>query len=177
MNDAATRVAFTASDVDASGRSLRSRSGGIRCDPPADRISTPPTKREHASCGRNRSIVHDEAGFARPRVVYCPANVPRGIRAPTLLEIHGGPEVEFGNTFFQEMQMLAGRGYNVVFANPRGSVGYGYRYTAALAKNWGDPMFRDEMAVMDAVAKRPDVDTASTRRDERKLRRLRGGYG
>jgi dipeptidyl aminopeptidase/acylaminoacyl peptidase len=101
--------------------------------------------------------VRDEQGFP-VHAWFLPANVPRGTRAPTLLEIHGGPSTEFGNSFFQEMQLLAGRGYNVVYADPRGSVGFGYPFSKALAKNWGDPMFRDEMAVIAAVAKRPDVD-------------------
>jgi dipeptidyl aminopeptidase/acylaminoacyl peptidase len=102
--------------------------------------------------------VRNDEGFP-VQAWFLPANVPRGTRAPTLLEIHGGPSSGFGNSFFHELQLLAGRGYNVVYANPRGSVGYGYPFAKALAKNWGDPMFRDEMAVIDAVAKRPDVDS------------------
>ena len=113
--------------------------------------------------------VRDEQGFV-VHGWFLPANVARGTRAPTLLEIHGGPETEFGNSFFQEMQLLAGRGYNVVFANPRGSVGYGYPFEAALNKSWGDPMFRDEMAIVDAVARRPDVDP-------QRLGVLGGSYG
>ena len=113
--------------------------------------------------------VRDEAGYA-VHAWFIHAAVPRGARAPTLLEIHGGPSVEFGNTFFHEMQMLAGRGYNVVFADPRGSVGFGYPFAAALAKDWGAPMFRDEMAVIDAVARRPDVDP-------HRLGVLGGSYG
>ncbi|MBV9408102.1 MAG: S9 family peptidase, partial [Candidatus Eremiobacteraeota bacterium] len=113
--------------------------------------------------------VRDEEGFP-VQAWFLPANVPRGTRAPTLLEIHGGPSSLFGNSFFHEIQMLAGRGYNVVYAHPRGSVGYGYAFEAALSKDWGDPMFRDEMAVVDAVAKRPEVD--STR-----LGVLGGSYG
>jgi dipeptidyl aminopeptidase/acylaminoacyl peptidase len=113
--------------------------------------------------------VRDEQGFV-VHGWFLPANVARGTRAPTLLEIHGGPETEFGNSFFQEMQLLAGRGYNVVFANPRGSVGYGYPFEAALNRSWGDPMFRDEMAIVDAVARRPDVDP-------QRLGVLGGSYG
>jgi dipeptidyl aminopeptidase/acylaminoacyl peptidase len=113
--------------------------------------------------------VRDEQGLT-VHAWFLPANVPPGTRAPTLLEIHGGPATEFGNSFFQEMQLLAGRGYNVVYANPRGSVGFGYPFEAALNKSWGDPMFRDEMAVLDAVARRPDVDP-------HRLGVLGGSYG
>lgn len=155
MNSAGTRIAYVASDAThpaevyvrdlASGdsRRLTNLNGAYVA---SVRIAKP-----------QPFIVHDEAGFP-VYAWFIPAAVAQGTRAPTLLEIHGGPGAEFGNSFFQEMQMLAGRGYNVAFADPRGSVGFGYRFAAALAKDWGDPMFRDEMAVVDAIATRPGVD-------------------
>jgi dipeptidyl aminopeptidase/acylaminoacyl peptidase len=85
-----------------------------------------------------------------------------GKRYPTVLDVHGGPHTEFGNSYFHEFQVLAAHGYNVVYANPRGSVGYGYDWSSALDGNWGDAMFQDEMAVMDDVVKRADVDPART---------------
>jgi dipeptidyl aminopeptidase/acylaminoacyl peptidase/pterin-4a-carbinolamine dehydratase len=44
---------------------------------------------------------------------------------PLAVEIHGGPQVMWGNTFWHEFQVLASRGYYVFFCNPRGSAGYG----------------------------------------------------
>ena len=115
-------------------------------------------------------VVKDKAGFEVHAEILHPPNFVAGRRYPTLLEIHGGPELEYGNTFFHEFQQLAGLGYNVVYADPRGSSGFGYRFEAALSKNWGDPMFEDEMAVMDAVVKRPEVDAS-------RLGVLGGSYG
>ncbi len=90
---------------------------------------------------------------------FMPAIGPRANgKRPTLLDIHGGPQAEFGATFFHELQYWAGRGYNVVFANPQGSIGYGHAFEAALEGNWGAPMFDDVTRVMDAVAQRPSVD-------------------
>ena len=40
---------------------------------------------------------------------------------PAILEIHGGPHVQYANTFFHEMQYLAGSGYVVLWTNPRGA--------------------------------------------------------
>ncbi|HTJ26656.1 MAG TPA: S9 family peptidase [Candidatus Limnocylindria bacterium] len=94
--------------------------------------------------------------------VLRPPNAVPGKRYPTVLNIHGGPQTEFGDAFFQEFQVLASRGYNVVYANPRGSVGYGYDWEEALLGDWGDAMFTDEMAVIDDVVKRPDVDPTRT---------------
>jgi dipeptidyl aminopeptidase/acylaminoacyl peptidase len=93
-----------------------------------------------------------------------------GDKHPTLLDIHGGPETQFGDTFFQEFQYLAGLGYNVVFSDPAGSTGHGYAFEEALESNYGDAMFQDVEAAMDAAAKRDDVDSA-------RLGVLGGSYG
>lgn len=105
--------------------------------------------------------VKDAAGYT-VHAWFMPA-LPRpgdkpGRRYPTVLDIHGGPETQFGNSFFHELQHLSGQGYNVVFSDPRGSTGFGYDFEEALAKQWGDAMFGDVQAVMDATIKRPDVD-------------------
>jgi dipeptidyl aminopeptidase/acylaminoacyl peptidase len=90
--------------------------------------------------------------------VLRPPNVAADAKTPVILDIHGGPLTDFGAAFFDEFQVLAARGYTVVYANPRGSAGYGYDWSEALAGNWGDAMMTDEMAVMDDVGHRTDVD-------------------
>ncbi|MBV9973204.1 MAG: S9 family peptidase [Candidatus Eremiobacteraeota bacterium] len=114
--------------------------------------------------------VRDSAGFT-VQAWFMPAIGPhaRGPR-PTLLDIHGGPETQFGNSFFAEFQYWAGLGYNVVFSDPRGSPGFGYAFEEALVHHWGDAMFEDVSNVMDAVSKRPDVDA-------NRLGVLGGSYG
>jgi dipeptidyl aminopeptidase/acylaminoacyl peptidase len=93
-----------------------------------------------------------------------------GAKHPTLLDIHGGPETQFGETFFQEFQLYASRGYNVVFSDPAGSTGHGYAFEESLEENYGDAMFQDVQAVMDAAVRRPDVDAT-------RLGVLGGSYG
>ncbi len=93
-----------------------------------------------------------------------------GAKHPTLLDIHGGPETQFGDTFFSEFQLYASMGYNVVFSDPAGSTGHGYAFEEALENDYGDAMFQDVQAVMDAAARRPDVDTG-------RLGVLGGSYG
>jgi dipeptidyl aminopeptidase/acylaminoacyl peptidase len=113
------------------------------------------------SVPEQHSVSNGQGGSVMYWVLKPPNAVP-GRRYPTILDIHGGPHTEFGNSFFHEFQVMAARGYTVVYANPRGSVGYGYAWAEALDGNWGDAMFADESAVMDEVAKRDDVDTAHT---------------
>ncbi|MBV8491310.1 MAG: S9 family peptidase [Candidatus Eremiobacteraeota bacterium] len=113
--------------------------------------------------------VKDSAG-TDVQAWFMPATGGSGGKRPTLLDIHGGPETQFGDTFFHEFQYYCSLGYNVVFADPRGSTGHGYAFTEALESNWGDPMFDDVQAVMDAATKRSDVDAA-------RLGVLGGSYG
>lgn len=114
--------------------------------------------------------VTDPAG-SRVQAWFMPATGGgSAAKHPTLLDIHGGPETQFGDTFFQEFQLYTSMGYNVVFSDPAGSTGHGYAFEESLEHNYGDAMFQDVQAVMDAAVRRPDVD--STR-----MGVLGGSYG
>lgn len=112
--------------------------------------------------------VKDPSGFT-VQAWFMPATSGSGKR-PTLLDVHGGPETQFGDTFFHEFQLYASMGYNVVFCDPAGSTGHGYPFEEALENNYGDAMFADVQAVMDAAVQRPDVDAT-------RLAVLGGSYG
>ena len=72
---------------------------------------------------------------------------------PAILEIHGGPMSMYGSSFFFEFQLLASRGFAIVFCNPRGSTGYGAKFSGAINNDWGGKDFQDIMAGLDhAVA-------------------------
>jgi dipeptidyl aminopeptidase/acylaminoacyl peptidase len=102
--------------------------------------------------------VKDPAGFT-VQAWFMPAiGTKPGEKRPTNLDIHGGPETQFGETFFGEFQLMTSMGYNVVFSDPAGSTGHGYAFEEALENDYGDAMFKDVQAVMDAVVQRPDVD-------------------
>lgn len=114
--------------------------------------------------------VKDPAGFT-VQAWFMPATAGTAqTKHPTLLDIHGGPETQFGDTFFQEFQLYTSMGYNVVFCDPAGSTGHGYAFEEALENNYGDGMFADVQAVMDAAVRRPDVDAS-------RLGVLGGSYG
>ncbi|HEX4013330.1 MAG TPA: S9 family peptidase [Candidatus Cybelea sp.] len=114
--------------------------------------------------------VQDPSGFT-VQAWFMPATTgAAGEKHPTLLDIHGGPETQFGDTFFQEFQLYASMGYNVVFCDPAGSTGHGYAFEEALEKNYGDAMFADTQVVMDSALRRPEVDAT-------RLAVLGGSYG
>jgi dipeptidyl aminopeptidase/acylaminoacyl peptidase len=91
--------------------------------------------------------------------VMRPSNPVYGDRAPAVLEIHGGPHAAYGNAFFHEFQVLAAQGYGVIYLNPRGSQGYGQRFTAATRHDWGGKDYEDLMHGVDHVlAAHPWID-------------------
>ncbi len=62
---------------------------------------------------------------------------PSGVSRPLAVEIHGGPHIMWGESFWFEFQMLASNGFGVFFCNPRGSTGYGLKFKGMLFRNWG----------------------------------------
>jgi dipeptidyl aminopeptidase/acylaminoacyl peptidase len=91
--------------------------------------------------------------------VMRPAGFVPGRRYPALLSIHGGPHAQYGNGFFDEFQVYAGAGYAVIFANPRGSQGYGEAFAQAVIGDWGGGDYADVMAVLDeALGRSPFID-------------------
>lgn len=79
-----------------------------------------------------------------------------GRKAPTILEIHGGPMAMYSPTFFFEFQLLAAQGWGVVFTNPRGSMGYGEEFCKAIRDRWGEKDLADIMAGLDEAIRRFD---------------------
>lgn len=77
---------------------------------------------------------------------------------PSILEIHGGPQTQYGRFFMHEFHFLAAQGYVVYWCNPRGSQGYGEDFAAAIYNRWGTVDYADLMAWVDEAAKRPYID-------------------
>ena len=77
---------------------------------------------------------------------------------PVLLMIHGGPFAQYGWTLLDEAQVYASAGYAVVYGNPRGSSGYGQAHADHIVGDVAARQAPDLLALLDAVADRPDVD-------------------
>ncbi|MEO6711559.1 MAG: S9 family peptidase, partial [Planctomycetota bacterium] len=77
---------------------------------------------------------------------------------PLILNVHGGPQSQWADTFRGDWQVYGGKGYLVAFANPTGSTGYGQKYCDAIGSDWGGKVFDDLMRVSDELEKLPYVD-------------------
>ena len=69
---------------------------------------------------------------------------------PTVMFIHGGPMLATGHAFRFDFHLLASNGIAVLFANFRGSSGYGEAFLRKLVGDWGSRGFPDHMAAVDA---------------------------
>ena len=88
-----------------------------------------------------------------------PPNFDPSKKYPFILEIHGGPHSAYGNVFTHEFQMLAAKGYVVLFPNPRGSSNYGQEFGNVIQYHYPGDDYKDLMAGVDEVVKRGFIDT------------------
>lgn len=79
-------------------------------------------------------------------------------RYPVILDVHGGPNANYGYGFLAHEQCLAANGFLVVFANPRGSTSYGRHFAQQVVRDWGGEDYSDVMAALDEVLRLPYAD-------------------
>ncbi len=92
-----------------------------------------------------------------------PANFETGKKYPLLLNMHGGPTAMWGPgeaSMWHEFQYMCSQGYGIVYANPRGSGGYGKDFQFANYQDWGTGPAEDVLAAATDAAKQAWVDTA-----------------
>lgn len=99
---------------------------------------------------------------------------------PVLLNVHGGPHTQYGETYFDEAQMQAAAGFVVLMSNPRGSSGreqawgqaiLGRQHPVAPGSGWGDADVKDVLAMLDGALARYAFC------DPRRVGMLGGSYG
>ena len=80
---------------------------------------------------------------------------------PAILYIHGGPQVCYGESFFHEMQVLAGQGYGVILLNPRGGNGYGQSFVSSILGDYGHKDYEDLMlGTTHVLNEHPEIDSS-----------------
>ncbi len=90
-------------------------------------------------------------GFPVQGWLLRPRHHSRESKTPLIVNIHGGPHAQFSPAFFHELQLYATRGWGVLFINPRGSVGYGENFAAAVSGAWGLADTQDFLGLLDHV--------------------------
>ena len=95
--------------------------------------------------------------------VMKPTNFEAGKKFPLLLEIHGGPAAMWGpgeTSMWHEYQYFCGKGYGVVYCNPRGSGGYGVDFLRGNVGDWGNGPTSDVLTALDKTVAEGWADTS-----------------
>lgn len=77
---------------------------------------------------------------------------------PFILNVHGGPQGMWWDSFRGDWQVYPGAGYVIAFPNPHGSSGFGQDFTLAISRDWAGKVYDDVMAVADYMADQSYVD-------------------
>ncbi|MBI5087954.1 MAG: S9 family peptidase [Actinobacteria bacterium] len=92
--------------------------------------------------------------------VMRPADFDPARTYPVIVNVHGGPHTQYGETMFDEAQFQSAAGFVVVMCNPRGSSGreqawgqsiMGPKHPTAPGSGWGSVDVDDVLAVLDHV--------------------------
>jgi dipeptidyl aminopeptidase/acylaminoacyl peptidase len=87
-----------------------------------------------------------------------PHNFDPNKKYPLVINVHGGPQMQWMDSFRGDWQVYPGAGYVVAFPNPHGSTGYGQDFTTAISGDWGGKVYEDVMKVTDYLEALPYVD-------------------
>ena len=105
----------------------------------------------------------NEKGMEIEYWVMKPSNYEPGKKYPLLLEIHGGPSAMWGpgeSSMWHEYQFFCSKGYGVVYANPRGSGGYGINFLRDNINDWGAGPTKDVLTALDKTIAEGWADTS-----------------
>jgi dipeptidyl aminopeptidase/acylaminoacyl peptidase len=91
-----------------------------------------------------------------------PPQYQSGKKFPVLLLVHGGPQGEWLDQWHGRwnFELFASPGFGIVAINPRGSFGYGQKFTDEVSRDWGGRAYSDLMIGLDAaLARNPWLDS------------------
>lgn len=92
-----------------------------------------------------------------------PADFDPANKYPVLLNVHGGPHTQCGESFFDESQVQSAAGFVVLMSNPRGGSGreqswgqsiLGPKHHAVKGTGWGTVDVEDVLAVLETALER-----------------------
>ncbi len=105
----------------------------------------------------------NEKGLNIDYWIMPPIQVEAGKKYPLLLNMHGGPTAMWGPgeaSMWHEFQYFCAKGYGIVYANPRGSGGYGNDFQKANYKDWGVGPAFDVLTATEIAMKKSWADTS-----------------
>jgi dipeptidyl aminopeptidase/acylaminoacyl peptidase len=80
---------------------------------------------------------------------------------PLVFWVHGGPQSAFMDawSYRWNAELWAAQGYVIALPNPRGSTGFGQKFTDEISGDWGGKVYTDLLACLAHLEKQPYIDT------------------
>lgn len=88
-----------------------------------------------------------------------PYNFNPAQKYPLIVNVHGGPQMQWMDSFRPDWQVYPGAGYVVAYPNPHGSTGYGQAFTRSISGDWGGKPYTDVMLIAQSLANLPYIDS------------------
>jgi dipeptidyl aminopeptidase/acylaminoacyl peptidase len=128
---------------------------------PKKLTDTNPHAREFA-LGKTEVVSWKSDNVTIEGVLLKPVNYQEGKKYPLMVVAHGGPTGAHSDSYRigygDGGQNFSGEGWAVLYPNPRGSSGYGEKFTQANFNDWGGGDYRDIMTGVDAMIARGIAD-------------------
>lgn len=110
--------------------------------------------------GHPEHFVYSSKGYELDGFVIYPKDYDPTKKYPAILDIHGGPKCAYGVVYSHERQVMANKGYFVLYTNPFGSDGRGNDF--AYLTKWGDIDYHNFLDFVDiCLSKIPSIDSAN----------------
>ena len=93
--------------------------------------------------------------------ILTPPGFDKAQKWPLAFLVHGGPQGAWADnwSFRWNPQIWAAQGYVVAAPNPRGSTGFGQKYTDQISGDWGGRCYVDLIAGLAHMEQQPFIDT------------------
>ena len=97
-------------------------------------------------------------------VLILPPGYDPSRRYPLVVQVHGGPLWAWWNGYLANWhewaQLLAANGFVVLYPNPRGSNGYGWRFALENLSDWGGGDYKDILSGVDYLVREGIADSS-----------------
>ncbi len=114
----------------------------------------------HKSLGAAEEIWYESSHDQRKihGWIITPPDFDHTKKYPLIIEIHGGPFANYGARFDFEKQIMAAKGYVVLYVNPRGSTSYGEEFGNLIHHAYPGNDFYDLNSGVDAMVAKGFID-------------------
>jgi dipeptidyl aminopeptidase/acylaminoacyl peptidase len=111
--------------------------------------------------GKTEELSWTSSGNAKVQGwIIKPPDFDASKKYPLILEIHGGPYGNYNVGFNYMWQNFAANDFVVLYANPRGSTGFGHDFSDGIDHNYPGPDYDDLMTGVDAAIAKGYVNTS-----------------